>query len=290
MKQQREMSKSVKSWIVICVVVAMASLGYRILDRNHLEQSSLLFIGIPLFLSIALACAPKPKSATGVIMKGITLALLLSGILLIEGVVCILMAAPLFYLVGGVIGHNVDRAKERKKLNSCIVGVLLVCSLEGVVDALSFERAESVTVECEVELPIEEARELLIQGPQFDLDEIPAFFRLGFPLPQSVEGRAGEKVIHFAGGEGEPGDLVLRVEEQEGDMIKYTCVRDESHIAHWLDWKTITWSLREEGDNGCVVQIEMKYDRLLDPAWYFKPLERYGVKLAGEYLVDQTFE
>jgi hypothetical protein len=30
----------------------------------------------------------------------------------------------------------------------------------------------------------------------------------------------------------------------------------------------------------------LHYRRNLDPAWYFGPWERYGVGLAGKYLID----
>jgi hypothetical protein len=43
---------------------------------------------------------PKAKTVKGGITKGLTLFLLLSGPLLGEGFICILMASPIFYLVG----------------------------------------------------------------------------------------------------------------------------------------------------------------------------------------------
>lgn len=59
--------------------IAIASTLYRILVFSNKEQSALMFIGLPTALALLLAALPAPKSATGMIMKGITLFLLLLG-------------------------------------------------------------------------------------------------------------------------------------------------------------------------------------------------------------------
>ena len=49
------------------------------------------------------------------------------------------------------------------------------------------------------------------------------------------------------------------------------------------------WTIEPTG-TGSRVTLTMRYRRLLDPAWYFKPIERYGVKKAGEYFLAQTYK
>lgn len=41
---------------------------------------------------------------------------------------------------------------------------------------------------------------------------------------------------------------------------------------------------------GTRVTLTIRYRRLLDPAWYFKPAERYGVRKAGQYFLDQIYQ
>jgi hypothetical protein len=36
------------------------------------------------------------------------------------------------------------------------------------------------------------------------------------------------------------------------------------------------------------VRWTIRYRRDLDPAWYFGPWERYAVRLAGNYLIDNV--
>lgn len=295
-------SQKTRTWVTICISAAVVSVLYRLLVLGYKEQSALLFIGIPLVLSLLLAQTPKPKSTTGVIMKGTTLSLLLFGILLFEGIICILMAAPLFYLVAAIIAAIITRHQRRTgqdekwygdKMNCTCIAVLAMMSLEGVTEALSFGRDEVVVVRREVSLSAGEVMQVLAAPPEFDEAELPLFLKLGFPLPQEFRGQGlaigDERVIHFAGGEGDPGDVVVRVVESSSNKVVFRLVKDESHIDHWLAWKEIAWEVAKNSAGNNEVSITMSYERKLDPAWYFKPVERYGVKKAGEYFIESLF-
>ena len=280
----------------VCVVMAVTSILYRLLVVGHLEQSALMFIGLPTVLAILLGALPPAKSATGMIIKGVTLFLLLLGILYIEGFVCILMAAPFFYAIGIVVGLIIDVTKSRREWNNrfrvIVFPALALMSLEGVTGILSFPRDETVTVSRKVSLTPVETRAALAKGPDFDLEELPGFLKLGFPQPTAIIGGGLETGdtwrISFAGGEGKPGDLFAEVTESTADRIRVECISDTSHIAHWLAWDEAVWKLEPTGD-GTRVTLTMRYRRLLDPAWYFKPIERFGVGKAGEYFMEQTF-
>ena len=280
----------------VCVALALASVLYRLLVLGNLEQSALMFIGLPTALAMLLGALPPAKSAIGMIVKGITLFLLLLGILYIEGFICILMAAPFFYAIGIVIGLIIDLTKSKREWNNrfriVIIPALVLMSLEGVTDMLSFPRNETVTVSHQVNLTPAETRAILAQGPDFDLENLPGFLKLGFPQPTAITGGGLETGdtwrISFAGGEGKPGDLLAEVTASSPDHIRVECVSDSSHIAHWLAWQEAEWNLVPSGE-GTRVTLTMRYRRLLDPAWYFKPIERFGVRKAGEFFLEQTF-
>ncbi len=91
--------------------------------------------------------------------------------------------------------------------------------------------------------------------------------------------------VHFAGGEGHPGDLVLRVVESGAGNARFEVVSDKSKIAHWLDWEysDVTWHPIDA--NRTQVEWTVGYRRLLDPAWYFRPWERYAVRVSADYLI-----
>ena len=289
--------RRVGPYVWLCLAVGIASVLYRVLVLGHKEQTAMMFIGLPTALAMLIAFLPRAASATGMIMKGITLFLLMFGILFIEGFICILMAAPFFYAVGFIVGIFADKARVRqefeKRFRLVVLPALVLMSLEGATGVLSFPRDEVVTVSRELAVAPAAARAQLAHGPRFVLSELPAFLKLGFPAPHRIEG-GGQEIgdlwlIHFAGGEGKPGDLTARVVESGPTRIRAERVSDTSHIAHWLDWQDAEWVI-EPTSSGSRVTLTMRYRRLLDPAWYFKPIERYGVKKAGEYFLAQTFK
>lgn len=133
-------------WLASFVVaLTVGSLLYRSLVREDLTHSAAMFLGVPAVLAILLAFTPKAKSLTGGIVKGITLFLLVMAPLLGEGYLCILIASPIFYLVGIIVGLLADSQRKRRKATlSCVAIVLLPMCLEGIVPQLTLSRDQSV--------------------------------------------------------------------------------------------------------------------------------------------------
>ena len=283
-----------QQWTLVIIILALAIAGtlYRLFVMHRLEQTAALFIGLPAVLAILLTLAPAAKSATGLIMKTTTIALLMSGPLLGEGFICIVMAAPLFYLVGAIVGLVVDHRRRKEKsvtLQVVVLMPILLASLEGTTPSLTFPTREEVTVRKIVNGSPAGVERALAQRPVFD-EPLPPFLRMKFPLPASASGEGlsvgAARTIHFAGGEGKPGDLNLRVKQRDGSSVTFTAESDTSHIAHWLTWKKSHVAWRAAGPGRTEVTWTIVYDRELDPAWDFAPWERYAVRLAAEVLID----
>ncbi|PYV07599.1 MAG: hypothetical protein DMG07_28120 [Acidobacteria bacterium] len=278
---------SARQWTLAFVILALGAshLGYRFFVAHRLEQTAGLFIGLPMIIGVLLALTPRAKSVTGMICKTMTIALVMSGLVLGEGFICILMAAPLFYLVGIIIGLISDAARRQDRRRA---GVLALLPL-GISSRLSFDREETVTVVRAVTAPAEAVESAIAATPRFDRP-LPPYLRLRFPVPVEAAGAGLEtgalRGIHFAGGEGKPGDLVLRVGEKRPGAVTFTSVSDTSHIAHWLQWRSAEVSWRPIDGGSTEVRWTLRYRRLLDPAWYFGPWERYAVRLAAGYLID----
>jgi hypothetical protein len=266
---------------------------------RHLEQTSLLFVGIPTLLAVIIAFTPAAKTTAGGIIKAVSLALLLSAPLLGEGFICILMAAPIFFAVALLVwglALLVRKITLKRKGKSAVLPCLALLSLapmslEGTRPELSFSREETVTVRRVVAGSPAEVEAALSHGPRIG-PPLPAYLRLGFPRPTDVGGDGlapGDlRRIHFAGGEGHPGDLLMRVIESGPGHVRFAVVSDESKVAHWLDWEYADVRWRPVDGNSGFTEVEwtLGYRRLLDPAWYFRPWERYAVRLAAGYLIQ----
>ena len=286
----------------IIVVVACASLLFRAITEIRLQQTAALFVGLPAVMAIAVVYLVSPRSAIGVACKAVTVGLLVSLLFLGEGLLCVAMSAPLFFIVAVFVGAAIDRMRSRGSrptqitLSGIAVVALLPMSLEGVSDRLSWNRDESIAVTQFVEAPADAVTRALAEPPRFGRP-LPPYLRAGFPRPVGVEiartdGRA-RWLIHLRGGEmrldGQepaPGTLVLDLEEQGPGRMRWRAVADDSHMTHFLQWRESIVEWQAIDSRTTRVTWTVRYRRGLDPAWYFGPWERYAVGLAAGYLIE----
>src|SRR5215472_15016584 len=292
---QQDVPEKTNRWAMpfLALAITAACLMYRILVVKQLEQKALLFAGIPALLAVIVAFTPRAKTLIGGTLKATTFFLLLSAPLLGEGFICIVMAAPIFYAVAlgvaGIITAIRTSASNRKQnLLPCLVLIgIFPMTLEGSHPALSFNREEAVSARRVVRATAEEVEGALSKSPRTNL-AIPVFFK-SFPRPTEAHGeglKPGDlRSVRFAGGEGHPGDVVLRVVESGPGHARFEAVADKSKIAHWLAWEYADVRWQRVDATHTQVEWTLGYRRLLDPAWYFRPWERYAVRVSADYLI-----
>lgn len=103
------------SLVLLVIAFALVYSVFTILMSSSYRYTSLLFVGLPAILAVIITLSPPAKSTHAAVAKAITLMLLLTGIFAIEGLICILVAAPLFYLVGLGVASGIDFFRERKE-------------------------------------------------------------------------------------------------------------------------------------------------------------------------------
>ena len=279
-------------WIVLMIVALSLAAGlYRLLAAHRLQTTSATLLGIPALLAVLVALTPRAKTVTGGIMKTIALMLLIVSPLLGEGWFCILLVSPLFFVVGGVVGFFADRARRNREAKVfCLALVLLPMSLEGVVPALTVRREQSVEVTRTVPANRAEVEAALRTQPHLGRS-LPWLLRIGFPRPLAAGGDGLEpgalRTIRFSGAEGAPaGDLVTRVTESRPGYVRSETLADTSKLAHWMRWETseVFWQPVDAGHTRVTWRI--RYQRGLDPAWYFAPWERAAVRAAATYMIE----
>ncbi|HKG91143.1 MAG TPA: hypothetical protein VKA84_04605 [Gemmatimonadaceae bacterium] len=285
---------------IICGLTA-ASAAYRLLRAGGLEHTSLVFIGIPAVLALAVVFSDRkePRTAVGTVFRAITIALLLSGIVFGEAFVCILFASPLFYMVGGTVAtiyqyfgrkgrDEAQRALDRQRAGLLAIA-LVPMSLEGVAPGFALGREERVAATRVVAASAADVGAALAEAPHFDR-ELPAFLQLGFPTPGMTAGtglRVGDRrTVQLEHGEHHPGALVMEVTRSEPGLLEFRAVSDDSYVTHWLAWRGAEVRWEEASPGRTRVRWTLAYRRRLDPAWYFAPLERHAVGLAAGYLIE----
>lgn len=303
-------------WVLIMIILALSvgAVVYQLTHNSSLHQSTVFFIGVPAVLAITLSLTPKSKSATGVIIKGITLALLLSGIVFSEGFICIAMAAPLFYLVGLAVGLPIDWARRRKRSQgntySLVAIGLLLLSVEGAVPGISLPPDEIISVTKTIEAPVADVRAALRATPSFD-EPLPLYLRMGFPRPIGATGQGlavGDHRTIFFGDESpmepmtssdsahhihedasEQGLLLrLRIIRSGLDLVVFEPVRDTTAFTHWITWGRSVVSWRAVDGDTTEVTWTLRFRRELSPSWYFGPFQRYAGDKAVGYLIESV--
>ncbi len=268
--------------------------------NQQLQQTSALFVGLPAIIAVVVVLTVSPRTAIGVATKAVTVGLLVSLLFLGEGILCVLMSAPLFYFVAIAIAAVMQGSRDRvATLRSCVVLLVIApLSLEGVTGATTIGRDETVTVTRIVHASPEAIGEALFAPPRFDR-ALPFYLRAGFPRALStriergsgsgatrwiVELRGGE--MRLDGMEARTGDLVLELADSRPGLVRWRAASDTSHMTHFLEWQEASVRWERIGPDVSAVTWTLRYRRGLDPAWYFGPWERYAVQLAAGYLID----
>jgi hypothetical protein len=283
----------------ITLALGLAGTAYVLLKRQHLSDSAALYLGIPLILALTLSRTPKSKSALGAIMKGMTIALLLSAYIFQEGYICILFCSPIFYAVGALVALPIDYYRDRRGRNNlrttAIAVIVAVLALEGTTDLTTVPRDNAVSVSKIVAAPASAIREQLGKPPR--LDGAKPFFLRIFPYPVSVSGEMAKvgderrttfvayKHIWWTRVEGVQ---VLRVTAAGQDGIEFAVISDDTYLSHYLAWQSSEVRLQPIDGDHTKVTWTLRYRRILDPAWYFGPLQRYAVRLTAEELIDRV--
>jgi len=267
----------------LIVALVIARVWYEILVLGGLNQSAAFYIGLPALIALVLTFGTRSSSFMVLSSLGITLILLMGIIVLQEGVVCILMASPIFFLIVAIISW-IEKKVNGKAQHLLLLPIFLM-SMEGTTELLSFDRTATASATQIIHSisPID-IRRTVSQVPTFD-QELPAFLRLGFPTPTQTEGSGLEigdrRHITFTMGE-----LTLEIVEVTEESIRFDFVHDSTPISQWLTWEAATVKWETLPDDSVEVTWSLTYQRDLDPAFYFGPLESYGVHLAAEYLLE----
>jgi hypothetical protein len=301
-------STAQKRLVGFVLVLAVVNIAYRLVYASGDQRTAALYVGVPTILAIGLALLPRSRSATGALIKGSTLAMLIACVVLPEGLLCLLFAVPLVALIAVLVGGSIDWARRRKRRQGptlmAVAIPLLVVSMEGLVGS-PFDAHDSATTSITVEASPADITEALATPPTFDTD-LPPFLTVGFNRPVGATGSGVEigdhRTVEFAGGTHDDHPLHLLgltgehrvdrhsqmrltvVESQPGRVV-FSVDRDTTMLARWadLDRAVVTWEALDATTTQVSWQLE--YERLLFPTAYFAPVQRYGMDQAAGYLL-----
>ncbi|PWD52563.1 hypothetical protein C8046_13885 [Serinibacter arcticus] len=263
------------------------------------ERTAIFYVGVPAVLAVSVVLLARPRRPVGMTMAATTVGLALAGPLLSEGIVCLVMAAPLIYAVAALLAWGLGNRDQHPHRALATVPLLLVLMVEGL-GGISFASREDVgTATAVVDASPAEVVAALAAEPDYAPYDALLLRAVPFPVPLGATGTGvavGDvREIDFTprrslgiGAEPTARSMDLEVAESEvgddGGRVLFDVTHD-STLARWLDLHAAEVSWRAV-DGGTEVTWTLHYSRTFDPSWYFGPVQRYATGLAAEYLLE----
>lgn len=272
--------------IVLATVVSIA--GWSV-SSVGLGESGLYFIAIPGLAAAAVTALPstdQTEAGRMGVFRTTLVVILCSALLIREGIICVLMASPLVFLIVGLVGFAVAAGEEPKHRieAQALLPLLLLGAFEGV--AYDFPTTAVATEVRVVDQPAM-AFDLAFAGADPALPALePLLFQLPFPTPTDFDGAAaetGDRVqVSFTAGA-----MELAVAERSTSHLRLEMVSDTTPIGNWYAVDTIDIRWDALGDQ-TELSVSIAYERHLAPAFYFHPLGTFGVGEFAEVIADMA--
>ena len=269
---------------------------------------------IPFAISLVLAFFTHSGEETSVLGRYLnhlrisTIIFLATSIVLFEGFICVLMFMPIYYLSVSLgflflwMARRGDKADERNSSSnvirvSVVPVLILVLASEGMTPATTMERQSSATYVADSPLTVAQLQTNIASPIQFDTER--HWLLQLFPMPDAViAGSLNSGDIHkmhftykrwlFANAH--TGEMHVQIAKVSPDHIRTQIIRNDSYLANYMKIEGTDIRFETLASGGTRVALTVRYQRLLDPAWYFGPMQQVAAKQsAKQFLRDIVF-
>ena len=291
-------------WVYIVFIIGIASLVIRSLMDFHFANTALLYVAIPFIISFLLfRFARKGNRGFGGHVFDATIVMLASSAFLFEGFICVLFFYPI-YILFVAIGYAFSSGLEKRQENgedshlksSFIPLIVAVMALEGTAPSTSFERENTVTRSFIIDADVMTIQKNMAEP--FELPKERPWFLSVFPIPMVTRaGSLEEGDIHqmdfvykrWFFTNIKSGQMALRIDTVTDQRVETTLIKNTSYLSTYLNIKGSEVDFTPLKDGRTRVDLTMRYERLLDPAWYFGPLQKYASIQMCDYFVENVY-
>lgn len=294
-------------WAYLLFTVGVFSFLIRLILDSNFANSAVLYVAIPFLVSFAIfQFTEKPKSGRLWMrylahLRDATIIMLATSVVLFEGFICVLMFMPIYYLIvsigfGAEALFRKSEQDRRSKLKASILPMAIaLLAIEGLSPSTSFERQNQVTRSVIVNASIDELKANM--GAEINLSARRHWFLSIFPLPVDIQaGTLNPGDVHkldfiykrWFFTNIDRGEFHLRIDEVSDTHVKTSVTRNTSYLAKYLNIQGTEVQFNPISENQTEIGLTIHYERLLDPAWYFGPMQKLAVSQSADYLVDQV--
>ena len=84
------------------------------------------------------------------------------------------------------------------------------------------------------------------------------------------------------------GEMHLQIVDVEPNRVQTKFLHDTTFFSSYLTPLGTEIALTEVSPTETEISLRIDYQRNLDPAWYFHPLQQYGVAKMADFLIDEV--
>jgi hypothetical protein len=294
-----------KDGLALLFIIGAAALTIRTLLDSNFGKGTLLYLLVPFAISIALTRFTHRSARPGRWwdylnhIRFATIIFFATSALLFEGFICVLMFMPIYYAlvtIGYIFAALLDRGKEEggNRLGVYALPTLvMILASEGLLPATTVPRDRTATYVTVTDQNIETLKHNMASPIAFPAERY-WFLRI-FPLPDRIDaGSLGVGDVHrlhftykkwFFANYSE-GEMLIRIAEVAPQHIRTEITRNTSYLSHYMKINGTDVRFTPLAGGRTRVALTVKYHRLLDPSWYFGPMQQLAAEQSARYLVD----
>ncbi len=291
------------TWLVVLFITGGAALTIRTLLDSQFGKGTLLYLIVPFAISIALSLLTRSTSRKGHFwaylnhMRFAAIIFLATSAVLFEGFICVLMFMPIYFVLVSAgyffmwFQDNRDDGSNRRAY--ALPALIVVLASEGMLPATTVPRDRRATYVTVTDQSIASLKANMAAPIRFPAERY--WFLKIFPLPDRVSaGSLGVGDVHrlhftykkwFLTNNSE-GELRIRIAAVEPQHIRTEIVRNSSYLSHYMRIDGTDVRFTPLADGRTRIALTVNYRRLLDPAWYFGPMQQLAAEQSARYLVE----
>ena len=292
-------------YVAFLLMAGLWSLLVQFILDSSLSGSALIYVGMPYLLALLIAALrpyhPKTKwyqKYTKFVANTIVI-FLASALILREGFLCVIVIVPIL-LIGVTLAFLTEYFRRlpnhRSNHFSLIIPLVMVlASLEGTTQTLSFDRDESVSVVLNSNVHPSTLHQNLTLP--MDLQQDRNWLLQLFPMPYEIDSPEFEiGAVHIAKTRyhrwfvtnTHEGELQLEITKLTDHSLATRIIEDTSYFSSYLTLKGTKIDLLPLADGGTQINLTIHYRRDLDPAWYFAPIQRYAIHHMAHLIIQEV--
>lgn len=292
--------------LAVLFIAGLASLAIHQLIRYDMDHTALLYLAVPYGVAVLITLlrpyGQHDKWWQRYLSHSVTalVVFLASSAVLFEGFICVLFFMPIYFfgVTLAFIASWIAVARDARRSKTYVTAIPLLVTLfsfEGTSEVTTFDRHNMATATATVSLSRQEMLQNL--ATPFELPSSDNWMLGLFPMPYSIEAgslevgdihRVHTRYHRWFVTNTHEGLIELRIDSVTPERVTVSFVRDTSFFSSYVrligsDIQFVT------DENGLThVSLTVSYERRLDPAWYFQPVQQYAMQAMAGHLIDEV--